>query len=290
MNGFKQRFLFHRGGTENTEVSRRKPVRCSSAPSSVFSVSPRWIEALALLLLLLPAYAQDPTQPVHPTAKAPAQPAAPVREGFPFTDEALHYSMNWQSGLSLGEASMTAHRGGGGWTFDVTVNAGVPGFTIADKYASTTDTGICSEQLERDLSHAGKRTRERTTFDQKAGTAQRVTLFPDGGGSSTYNIPTCARDAVAYSYYARIELGQGRVPGPQQAYFGSSYGVRMDYNGAENIVIDQKTAVTDKLTVSIHGPRSDSRCEIFFARDPARTPLRIRIPASLGTFTLDLVR
>jgi hypothetical protein len=213
-----------------------------------------------------------------------------MREGFPFTDETLHYTINWQSGLSLGDANMTAHRSGGGWAFDVTVNAGVPGFAIADRYTSTTDTGICSERLDRDISHGGKRTRERTVFDQKAGTARRETLFPDGGGKSTYDISSCARGAIAYAYYARIELGQGRVPPAQQVFFGSPYAVRMDYAGAENIVIDQKTAVTDKLTVTVKGPKSDSSFEIFFARDAARTPLRIRIPASVGTFTLDLVR
>jgi len=239
-------------------------------------------QVLTLALAVLPAAL------AQTAAKTPA-PAAPIRDGFPFTDEALHYSMNWQSGLSLGDASMTAHRSGGGWDFTVTVNAGVPGFAMADKYTSSTDAGICSQQLDREISHGGKRTSETTTFDQRAGTARRVTLFPAGGGKSTYEVPSCARDALAYAYYARIELGQGRVPPPQQIFFGSPYMVRMDYGGAQTITIDQKSTVTDKLTVSVRGSKSDFSIEIFFARDPARTPLRIRIPGTLGTFTLELV-
>ncbi len=239
-------------------------------------------QVLAVALALLPAAL------AQTSVKTPA-PAAPVREGFPFTDETLHYSMNWQSGLSMGDAAMTAHRTGGGWDFSVTVNAGVPGFAIADKYTSSTDTGICSQQLDRDTSHGGKRTNETTTFDQRAGTARRVTLFPASGGKSTYEVPSCARDALAYTYYARIELGQGRVPPPQQVFFGSPYMVRLEYGGAQNITIDQKNTITDKLTVSVRGPKSDSTFEIFFARDPARTPLRVRIPGTLGTFTLELV-
>jgi Protein of unknown function (DUF3108) len=242
-----------------------------------------------LLFFLSAAYGQLPAHAPQPPAKAPAQ-AAPVQEGFPFTDETLHYSMNWQSGLSLGDANLTAHRGGGGWNFEVTLNAGVPGFAIADKYTSSTDTGLCSQELEREVSHGGKRTREKMTFEQKTGTARRVTLFPDGGGKSTYDIPSCARDAVAYAYYARIELGQGRVPPAQQVFFGSPYSVRMDYGGAQTIVIDQKNTIADKLNVSIKGPKSDSGFEIYYARDAARTPLRIRIPAAIGTFTLELVR
>ncbi|HKE27804.1 MAG TPA: DUF3108 domain-containing protein [Bryobacteraceae bacterium] len=239
---------------------------------------------MAFCLVMVPAaVAQN-------AAKTPAPAAArPLQEGFPFTDETLRFSMNWQSGLSLGEATMTAHRSGGGWDFEVTLNAGVPGFTIADKYSSSTDTGVCSQQLDRQASHGGKRTNERTTFDQREGKARRVTLFPDGGGKSTYDVGSCARDALAFAYYARIELGQGRVPPPQQVLFGSPYMVRMEYGGAQNITVDQKSLVSDKLNVSVKGPKSDSSFEIWFARDPARTPLRIRIPAALGTFTLELV-
>lgn len=241
---------------------------------------PRWILTAALLLLASAAHAQT----------AAKTPATALKEGFPFTDESLHYSMNWQSGLSLGDVAMTAQHTAAGWNFEVTLNAGVPGFAMADKFTSVTDTGICSAELDRELSHAGRRTTEKTTFDQKAGTARRVTLFPEGGGSSTYDIASCARDALAFAYYARVELGQGRVPPAQQILFGSPYTVRMDYAGAQNITVDQKTAVADRLTVSVKGPKSDFGFEIFFARDAARTPLRMLIPASLGTFTLELVR
>jgi hypothetical protein len=245
--------------------------------------------APAFLFLSFAAMAQPPAHPAQPVAKAPAQ-AAPMQEGFPFTNEALHYSMNWQSGLSLGDASMTAQRGGGGWNFEVSINAGVPGFAIADKYTSTTDPGVCSQELDRTISHGGKRTHEKITFDQRANTARRITIFPEGGGGSTYDVPSCARDAVAYAYYARIELGQGRVPPAQQVFFGSPYVVKMDYGGAQNITIDQKNVVTDKLNISEKGPKSSSTFEVYFARDAARTPLRIRIPAAVGTFTLELVR
>jgi len=235
------------------------------------------------LLLLVPAVpAQTPAKAL---AHAPA-----LQEGFPFTDESLHYSMNWPSGLSLGDAAMAAHHSAAGWNFEVTLSAGVPGFAMADKFTSVTDTGICSQEFGRELSHAGKRTSEKTTFDQKAGTARRVTLFPEGGGTSAYDILSCARDAIAFTYYARVELGQGRVPPAQQILFGPPYMVRMDYAGAQNITVDQKTAVADRLTVFVKGPKSDFNFEIFFARDPARTPLRIVIPAAMGTFALELVR
>ena len=31
-------------------------------------------------------------------------------------------------------------------------------------------------------------------------------------------------------------------------------------------------------------------CHLLFARDPARTPVLIRVPLALGTFSLELIR
>jgi len=87
-----------------------------------------------------------------------------------------------------------------------------------------------------------------------------------------------------------VELGQGRVPAPQQVYFGSAYSVKLDYTGAENIMSGGKSVVTDRVHATVKGPKSDFQCDMFFARDAARTPLNIRIPLPLGTFSLDLVR
>jgi hypothetical protein len=171
------------------------------------------------------------------------------------------------------------------------VSAGVPGFAIADRIRSTTTPSLCSEELDREFSHGGKKTREKTTFDQKAGTADRITLLPDGGtkpGKSTFDIPSCARDALAYFYYSRLELGQGRVTPPNRVWLGSEYAVKTDYTGSQNIKSGAKQVVTDHVVVSVKGPKSDFNFEVFFARDAARTPLQIRIPLQLGTFTLEL--
>jgi hypothetical protein len=238
------------------------------------------------LAMAATAAAQTPSPAGGQTA---AQPAAKPT-GFPWQSESLHYSMNWQSGLTVGDVYFTAHKTASGWDFEVSGNAGIPGFAVNDKYRSSTAADLCSTGLERDTDHAGRKGREKTTFDQKAGSGQRVTLFPDGGGTSDFTIGTCARDAVAFSYYAREELGQGRVPSGTETYFGSAYTVSMVYTGAQDITVGNKKATTDHLNVSVRGPRSDFHFEVFYARDAARTPLQIRVPLSMGTFTLDLVR
>jgi len=219
--------------------------------------------------------------------------AALAQNGFPWQNESLRYSMNWQSGLSLGDATLTAHKSEKGWEFEATVNAGIPGFSIADRFHSVTGPDLCSQEFQRDYSHAGRKSSEKTTFDQKAGSAERITLVPDGGtrhGKSNFDIPSCARDALAFLYYSRMELGQGRVTPAQQVWYGGAYSVKTDYTGSQNLTLKNKPTVSDRVVVSVKGPKSEFSFEVFYARDAARTPLQIRIPLSLGTFTLELVR
>jgi len=217
-------------------------------------------------------------------------PAAVAQTGFPFQDESLHYSVNWPSGLSLGDATFTAHHKAGAWDLAMTLDAGIPGFAVADRIRSSVTDDLCSMELERDFSHGAKKTNEKTTFDQKKGVATRTTLFPLGGGTSTFSFSSCARDAMAFLYLTRRELGQGRVAPAQQVFFGSAYSVRMEYTGAQTITVSDKPSVTDRLVVHVKGPKSNVNFEMFFARDAARTPLLIRVPLSVGTFSMELVR
>jgi hypothetical protein len=216
--------------------------------------------------------------------------AAFAQPGFPFTDETLRYNLSWQNGTSVGEATLTANRSAVGWNLTAALNASVPGFSLVDQLQSAVDPGLCSQEFERNLTHGGKRTDEKTNFDQRAGSATRTTVFPAGGGKSDFNIASCSRDALAFIYYARVELGQGKVPAPQNVYFGSAYSVTLQYTGSENIASSGKSVVTDRVHAAVKGPKSDFQCDLFFARDAARTPLSIRIPLPLGTFSLDLVR
>ncbi len=219
------------------------------------------------------------------------QAAALAQTGFPFQDESLRYSVNWPSGLSLGETTFTAHRGAGGWDLEMGIEAGVPGFAVADKFHSSATSELCSTAFERDTSQGSRNAREKTTFDQAAGMAHRATELPAGGGQSDFQIGSCARDALAFLYYSRRELGQGRVPPARQAYFGSAYSVHMEYTGAQSISIgESRPEVTDRLVISVTGPKSAISFEVFFARDAARTPLLVKVPFSVGILSMELIR
>lgn len=231
-------------------------------------------------------------------AAAPAQqpaaknaPAAPKLTGFPFQDETLRYSVRWPSGLSLGDAVFAARHAESGWSFETTLDAGVPGFSIKDTYRSkASEKDLCSSELDRSFGHGSKKTRELTTFEQQKGRAQRVTTLPQDGGKSEFDIPSCARDALAFVYYARREMGQGRVAPEQKVFFGGGYSVQMRYTGEMTVRLEDKSAVTDHVVVSVKGPRAAFSVEVFFARDAARTPLVIKVPMPVGTLSVELVR
>jgi hypothetical protein len=221
---------------------------------------------------------------------APAAAAAPKLTGFPFQDESLRYNIKWPSGLSLGDVTLSAHRGGPGWTFDAAIDAGVPGFRISDRYRSAANVQLCSTELERNISHGGLKTSEKITFDQPNHTAHRVTTVPDGGGTSDMDLRACAKDALTFLYFAREELGQGRVAPAEQVLLGAAYWVTLRYTGEATVQLDEKPSVADRVVVAVRGPKANIDAEVYFARDAARTPLVVKLPLSVGTFSMELVR
>jgi len=88
----------------------------------------------------------------------------------------------------------------------------------------------------------------------------------------------------------RHELGQGRLPAAQTVYFGAPYQVRLEFAGTQAIRMGDKNVEADRLKASAKGPSSEISFEIFFLKDTGRTPALVRVPLSLATFTMELVK
>ncbi|HLY19108.1 MAG TPA: DUF3108 domain-containing protein [Bryobacteraceae bacterium] len=239
---------------------------------------------------------QKPADPPPADAAVPKETAAakdatpPKPTGFPNTGESLTYSLNWPTGASLGEAHLRAGKNDDSWDFDFSLDASVPGFGISDHYHSRANADMCSLQLEKTTTHGPKNTHEKTVFDYHEGSATRTTLGP-GGGHTDISIGNCAHDGLDYVFYARRELGAGHgVPQEQDVLFGASYSVRMEYAGVQDVTLGGKHHQADHVNVYVKGPVADSKLEIFFARDTARTPLIIKAPLPVGTLSMELVR
>jgi hypothetical protein len=212
----------------------------------------------------------------------------PLWCGVPSDGESLQYNINWPSGLSLGEGRIKATRSGENWSFELQFDAAIPGFNVVDSFISLADPAQCSLVFDRDLQHGKRKSKEKITFDQAAGTAERETQ--GGGGKTKLTTGACAKDALAFLFHLRAELAKGRIPQQQNVYYGAPYNVRVQHKGSERIRLGDTMEDSDKIAVSIKGPVSTLDIELFIAKDANRTPLLVRIPLAMGQFSLELVR
>jgi hypothetical protein len=214
---------------------------------------------------------------------------------LPASAESLRYAINWPSGLSLGEATLRSDRTGDGpdkarqpWSFELNLDASVPGFAVRDDYRSRATSDLCTLELNKDYAHGKRKGQERLTFDQQKNTVTRETL--NGGGKSELSVSPCAREALTFLQFARRELAQGRLAPQQAIVFGGLYQVRFEYTGTQSIALNERRVDADRVVATLKGPSSNLTLELFFARDAARTPVFARIPLPLGAFTVELVR
>jgi hypothetical protein len=211
----------------------------------------------------------------------------PLAAAVPSNGETLRYTINWPSGLSLGEGEMKVTRSGENWNFEFQFEAALPGFAVADRFVSLTGLNQCSVQFDKDLHHGGRKSREKITFDAQSGKATRQTV---GGGKSEMDVPACAHDALAYLFHLRHELAQGRLPSAENVYYGAPYRIRLEYKGSQKIKAGEAMEDADRILAYVKGPSSEFQLELFFAKDAGRTPLAAKLPLSMGTFTVELVR
>jgi len=210
-------------------------------------------------------------------------------EGFPFTNETLRYSVNFASGISLGQAQISASRNpASGWAFNFSLDASLPSFPMLDRFNAWAGNDLCSIRYERSSEHGRRKAKELTWFDRGKSIAVRSTK--DGGGISEIPVGLCPHDALSFLFFLRRELGQGRIPPNDTVLAGGAYRVSLVYAGVTSIVRDKQKVVTDQVNCTIKGPASETHVEILFARDAARTPLVMRCPFALGTFSMELVR
>jgi hypothetical protein len=213
--------------------------------------------------------------------------AGAVPVGFPFADESLTYAVKWPSGLSLGEARLSASKAGGQWNLELTVDASVPGYAVKDRYRSLATDGLCSVEFSRETLHGAKKANERTVFT--GNTAVRQTA--GGGGKTEISTGPCGHDALTFLFFARRELGQGKLPPSETILFGAEYQMRLEYAGPQVIPVGGVPAQADLVKCTVSNKVSDLyKFEIFFARDAARTPLVVSVPFQLGAIAMELVR
>lgn len=203
-----------------------------------------------------------------------------------WTQESLRYSVNWASGLSLGEAELKSAREGANWILNFQIEASVPGYAVLDTVQSKASDAFCAIEFEQRFAH-GKRTRRETTT---IGPGKAIRKTHGGGQSEIPLSAPCVRDALSYVFFARKELAAGRVPPGGGILLGAQYRIETEYKGAEQVRLADGPVQADHVAAVVRGPASELKLSIYFARDAVRTPVLIKAPFALGTFSMELIR
>jgi hypothetical protein len=200
-------------------------------------------------------------------------------------NETLRYSVNWPTGVSLGESQLSASSSGAHMHFQFNLDAAAPAFAVSDRFNSEASGSFCSSVFDKSISQGSKKVDEKETFDSKSGTVTRGVVTSQSQSSAT-----CTKDALTFLYFVRQELSQGRIPTEETVYFGAPYHVRLSAAGTESVKIGNASVDAERISAAVTGPSSSISFEMLFLKDPARTLAVVRVPLALGTFSMELVK
>ena len=201
-------------------------------------------------------------------------------------EEATRYQVSWPSGLSLGDGQLLSTKDGDKWKFTLKLEAAIPGFKVQDVFHSTVDRNLCSVDLVKESTHGTRKAKETSTYTHPTGT--RITSH--GGGKSEFPVPACAHDALGFLFVVREQLAKGKVPTPQQIFFGAANDVRFVLVGPEKVTVGEIPTDTEHFKITVKGPSSRFEFDAYFATDEPRTLALVRVPFMMGSFSLEWVR
>jgi hypothetical protein len=201
-------------------------------------------------------------------------------------NETLRYSINWPTGVSLGEAQLSASSSAAHMHFTFDLDAGAPAFAVSDRFRSDSSGSFCSSEFEKSTSHGSKKADDTEKFDAATGTVTRGS----GSGQAEILSNPCGKDALTFLYFLRQELSQGRLPQRAVVFYGAPYELRLNSAGTESIKIGSAAVDADRITATATGPSSSISFEMLFLKDRARTLAVVRVPLALGKFSMELVK
>ena len=203
--------------------------------------------------------------------------------------EKLTFNLIWPSGISLGEATLTAARAGAEIHLEASVVADLPQYHAGYTFTSVADDRLCSLRFRETL-REGRNTRETLyEFDQTKHTVRRTK-----NGQTTENaVPDCARDPLALLYHFRQQLASRQVPiGTAEAtgafYLGEDYVARYEAVTPEAVKLGSKSWEGDRFMIRVQGSDGERSFEIWIRPEPSRAPVAVRVQFSLGTLSAEL--
>jgi len=205
----------------------------------------------------------------------------------PSAEQTFTYTINWPSGLSLGESSITSRVNGDGMEYRMVLQAGFPGIPLRDEYVSKVNGSGCTTEFTKEAVHGTKKINEKLTFNGVGGLKRET---PGGGGVSQAMVPACAHDGLGFLFFLQKELAQGRMPSSATVIMGAQYQLTLTPAGSQQITLGPDRLEADRFICKSKGPGSEQNFELFFLRDAARTLAIAKVQFPVGSFAMELVR
>ena len=214
----------------------------------------------------------------------------PPRRAFRFTDESLRYNVNWPSGAEPGRSHLHRAPLRRGLGSGCDRESRRPGFALADKFHSAVDRGALLHRIRArpEPRRPSEPTRRPISISSRQAHRAPRCFRPAAARAISESRPAPATRGVPLLRARRVGPGP-RARSAAGVFRAGLFGT-LDYTGPQAIAWAGSPDVTDRIHVTVKGPKADFVFDIFFARDAARTPLRIRVPLAPGVFSLELVR
>lgn len=235
-------------------------------PASEKLVSARqWPLLAALLVLLLPA---------------------PLRaQIFPWPDgEKLLAEILWPSGVSMGEATLEARSLQDRIHLTAHVEVALPQGRLLYRYSSTATAGLCSLEFRRSSQRSGKFWEEITRFDPETGMAS---VTRDGHTREAAS-GKCPRDPLTYLYYYRAQAAAGKRPTTETLFLNGALPLRIESNRRESVKVNRIERQGERYRITFPSAAGEGNVEIWLDGATRQTPIAVRLPLPLATFSAEL--
>lgn len=212
-------------------------------------------------------------------------PALLQAQKLPWTDgEKLELDIFWPSGVAMGEATLEAKSAKDNVLLTANVEVALPQGRILYRFSSTTSPELCSREFHQSVERSGKFWEEITRFNSETGTAA---VSRDG---RTRDVPAgkCARDPLAYLYYYRVQAAAGKKPAGDSLFLTGPLQLRVQAAAKESIKINHVERQAERYQISYPMEEGSGMIELWLDGSPRQTPVAVRVPLPLATFSAEL--
>ena len=184
----------------------------------------------------------------------------------------------------MGEATLQASSVKDTQFFSASMEVVLPQGRMLYKFTSTTDGNLCSREFHQSVERGKKYWEEVTRFNAETG---KASVSRDG---RTQELPAgkCARDPLAYLYYYRSQAAAGKKPTGDTLFLTGALQLGIEAKSKEQIKINRIERQAERYRITYPAGEESGLIELWLDGTSRQTPVAIRLPLPLATFSAEL--